>query len=158
METVRDNVLRIVGNELEELRKRIIARHEAAGQVASGRTRDSLRMEITEGRGVLLGRQAFGVLEIGRKSGKVPKGFYKIIEQWMEDKGIKVERPKSFSYLVARKIANEGTLLYRSGQSEDIYSSEVEKTIEDIMERLVGIFDMEVEHINLNFNDENRDI
>lgn len=92
METVRDNVLRIVGNELEELRKRIIARHEAAGQVASGRTRDSLRMEITEGRGVLLGRQAFGVLEIGRKSGKVPKGFYKIIEQWMEDKGIKVER------------------------------------------------------------------
>lgn len=49
-------------------------------------------------------------------------------------------------------------MLYRSGQSEDIYSSEVEKTIKDIMERLVGIFDMEVEHINLNFNDENRDI
>ena len=30
--------LRIIGEELEALRKRIIANHEAAGQVASGRT------------------------------------------------------------------------------------------------------------------------
>lgn len=158
METVRDNVLRIVGNELEELRKRIIARHEAAGQVASGRTRDSLRVEITEGGGVLLGRQAFGVLETGRKPGKVPKGFTGIILQWMEDKGIQVERPQSFAYLVARKIAREGTRLYRSGETEDIYSTEMQNTVVRIGEAVTGIFGTEVEHINLNFNDENRDI
>ena len=37
--------LRIIGEELEALRKRIIANHEAAGQVASGRTKGSLKVD-----------------------------------------------------------------------------------------------------------------
>ena len=105
--------LRIIGEELEALRKRIIANHEAAGQVASGRTKGSLKVEMSEDGGVLWGRQAFAVLETGRGPGKVPKGFYKIIRQWVEDKGIQVKKPDSFAYLVARKIAKEGTELYR---------------------------------------------
>ena len=156
MESLRSDVIRIVSDELEELKERIIARHEAAKQVASGRTRDSLKVEITEDGAILWGRQAFGVLETGRKPGKVPKGFTGIILQWMEDKGIKPKRPKSFAYLVARKIANEGTQLYRSGQKEDIYSSDIEATIEVITGRILGVFDAEVEHINLNFNEEER--
>lgn len=40
--------LRIIGEELEALRKRIIANHEAAGQVASGRTKGSLKVEMSE--------------------------------------------------------------------------------------------------------------
>lgn len=156
MESLRSDVIRIVCDELEGLKGRIIARHEAAGQVASGATCDSLVVEETEDGAILWGRQAFGVLETGRKSGKVPKGFYKIIEQWMEDKGIKVNRPKSFAYLVARKIASEGTRLFRSGHKEDIYSSDMEDTIEVIMSRILRVFDAEVEHINLNFNEEER--
>lgn len=156
--TVRDETLKIVSDGLQGLRQRIIANHEAAGQVASGRTRDSLKVEMTGEGGILWGRQAFGVLETGRKPGKVPKGFYGIILQWVKDKGIQVEKPKSFAYLVARKIANEGTRLYRSGQKEDIYSTEVEKTVRDISERIAGIFNTEVEHINLNFSNENSDI
>ena len=88
----------------------------------------------------------------------MPKGFYGIILQWVKDKGIQIEKPKSFAYLVARKIANEGTRLYRSGQKEDIYSTEVEKTVREISERIAGIFNTEVEHINLNFSNENSDI
>ena len=45
--------LRIIGEELEALRKRIIANHEAAGQVASGRTKGSLKVEMSEDGGVL---------------------------------------------------------------------------------------------------------
>lgn len=153
--TIRDDVKLIVGDELESLRERIIANHEAAGQVASGRTRDSIRIELTEDGGILWGRQAFGVLETGRKPGKVPKGFYQIIQQWAIDKGISVPDIKSFSYLVARKIAREGTEMYRTGQKKDIYSTDVEKTIQEIENRVLGRFDTEVEHINLNFrNDE----
>lgn len=155
---IRNEALKIVGDGLQDLRKRIIANHEAARQVASGRTRDSLKVEMTENGGILWGRQAFGVLETGRKPGRVPKGFYGIILQWVKDKGIHVEKPKSFAYLVARKIANEGTKLYRSGQKEDIYSTEVEKTIQDISDRILVIFNTEVEHINLNFSNENSDI
>lgn len=62
--------LRIIGEELEALRKRIIANHEAAGQVASGRTKGSLKVEMSEDGGVLWGRQAFAVLETGRGPGE----------------------------------------------------------------------------------------
>ncbi len=152
--TVKDNVLAVVADELDALRERIIANHEAAGQVASGRTRDSIRVERTEDGGILWGRQAFGVLETGRKPGRVPKGFYHIIRQWVDDKGIRVPNPDSFSYLVARKIAREGTEMYRTGQKKDIYSTDMEKAIREIERKVLGIFDTEVEHINLNFKNE----
>lgn len=107
--------MELVSSELEALKQRIIENHRSAGQVASGRTIASLKVEITEDGGVLWGRSAFGTLETGRKGGKVPAGFWKIIRQWMDDKGIQVEKPDSFAYLVARKIANEGTQLFREG-------------------------------------------
>ena len=34
MEGLKNNIITLVGDSLEELRKRIIANHEAAGQVA----------------------------------------------------------------------------------------------------------------------------
>ena len=139
-------VLSVVADELDALRERIIANHEAAGQVASGRTRDSIRVERTGDGGILWGRQAFSVLETGRKPGKVPKGFYHIIRQWVDDKGISVPNPDSFAYLVARKIATEGTEMYRTGQKK--------KAIREIERKVLGIFDTEVEHINLNFKNE----
>lgn len=159
MDTIKDDVLQVVGDELKSLRERIIANHEAAGQVASGRTRASIKVELTEDGGILWGRQAFSILETGRKPGKVPKGFYQIIRQWVDDKGISVPKPDSFAYLVARKIAREGTMMYRTGQKKDIYSTDMEKTIHEIEKRVLGIFDTEVEHINLNFSkDEDIDI
>lgn len=151
----KNETLQIVKDELEALRQRIIANHEAAGQVASSKTIASLKVELTEDGGILWGRKAFGTLETGRGSGKVPKGFYQIIQQWVKDKGIQVDRPKSFAYLVARKITNEGTELNRTGGRNDIYSPEVSKTTSNIMNRIFGIYETEVEHINLNFNNEN---
>jgi hypothetical protein len=145
----------ILQQELEDLKKRIIANHEHAGQVASGRTRASLRVETSDEGGVLWGRSPFGTLETGRKPGKVPKGFYHIILQWVKDKGIKVDNPKTFSYFVSRKIAREGTELFRSGGRADIYSNEIPVTIENIGNRMVVLIGIEVEHINLNSNETN---
>ena len=90
--------LRIIGEELEALRKRIIANHEAAGQV---------------------------------------------------------KKPDSFAYLVARKIAKEGTELYRNRKHEEIYSRDLENTVDNIASRVSAIYETEVEHINLNFDNEN---
>ena len=70
----------------------------------------------------------------------------------MMDKGIQVEKPKSFAYLVARKIAQEGTELYWKGKHEDIYSEDIEQTIQNIMNRIFGIFLKDIQHINLNNN------
>lgn len=146
--------MELVTSELEALKQRIIENHRSAGQVASGRTIASLKVEITEDGGVLWGRSPFGTLETGRKGGKVPAGFWKIIRQWMDDKGIQVEKPDSFAYLVARKIANEGTQLFREGGFYKIYSPEVKDTVERVSDGIGILFGSEVEHINLNFNED----
>lgn len=150
----REEAKGILNEELEALQQRLIENHIRAGQRASGRTISSLRVSVDDDHGVLFGRQAFGTLETGRGPGKVPKGFYKIIQQWVTDKNIQVEKPKSFAYMVARKIANEGTELYRLGGREDVYSKEVEETVKNIMNRVFGILANDVTHINLN-SDEN---
>lgn len=154
MNDPRAEIKGILGEELESLRQRIIENHIRAGQKASGKTISSLRVDVKDNQGILFGRQAFGVLETGRKPGKVPKGFYQIIQQWAKDKGIQVENPKSFAYFVARKIAREGTELHRQGGRSDIYSPEVEKTIQEIMNRAFAIFKDDVTHINLNSNED----
>lgn len=151
---LRDKVMELVSSELEALKQRIIENHRSAGQVASGRTIASLKVEITEDGGVLWGRSPFGTLETGRKPGKVPAGFWKIIRQWMDDKGIQVEKPDSFAYLVARKIAKEGTQLFREGGFYKIYSPEVKDTVERVSDGIGILFGSEVEHINLNFNED----
>ena len=172
-ETIRDNVLKVVGEELDSLRERIIANHEAAGQVASGRTRASIRVERTEDGGILWGRKAFGVLETGRKPGRVPRNFNAIIRQWIIDKGIHVApdpykrnpserwQPKytpqerglmSLSGAIAYKIRTEGTLMHRKGEKVEIYSTAVLETVDNVGRKASVIFDTEVEHINLNFS------
>lgn len=151
---LRDKVMELVSSELEALKQKVIENQKNSGQVASGRTIASMKVEVTEDGGVLWGRSPFGTLETGRKPGKVPAGFWKIIRQWMEDKGIQVLKPDSFAYLVARKIANEGTQLFRNGGRDDIYSPEVKDTVERVSQGIGILFGSEVEHINLNFNEE----
>lgn len=146
----KEDARKVVSEELESLRQRIIENHLRAGQKASGRTIASLHVETDNDGGILFGRKAFGTLETGRRGGKVPKGFYKIIYQWMQDKGIQVEKPKSFAYLVARKIAREGTKLYRQGGRSDIYSNEIPKTTGSVLSRITGLLAASVESINLN--------
>ena len=63
--------------------------------------------------------------------------------------------PDSFAYLVARKIAKEGTELYRNRKHEEIYSRDLENTVDNIASRVSAIYETEVEHINLNFDNEN---
>lgn len=161
----------ILSEELEVLRKAIIEHHLRAGQKASGRTMESLRVEANEDEGTLWGRQAFGVLETGRKAGKVPMGFQATIRQWMKDKGIKVapipyktNRPHkyteqergemSLSYLIARKIRMEGTSLFRKGGRSDIYSQEVPLAVQRIEKRMLEMLNVEIDSIKLNGNNE----
>lgn len=148
-----DKVMELVSSELEALKQKVIENQKNSGQVASGRTIASMKVEVAEDGGVLWGRSPFGTLETGRKPGKVPAGFWKIIRQWMDDKGIQVQKPDSFAYLVARKIANEGTQLFRNGGRDDIYSPEVKDTVERVSQGIGILFGSEVEHINLNFNE-----
>lgn len=157
----------ILADELEQLRVKIIQQHIAAGQQASGRTTKSLHVDVKPGEGILYGKSPFGVLETGRKAGKVPANFTGIIRQWMHDKGIqaapipyKTDRPhkytpqergnNSLAYMIARKIRRAGTKLYREGGRSDIYSNVIPETTRKIGDRLVKLLNVSIESIKLN--------
>ena len=143
----------IVLEELAKLRAAIISNHLAAGQKASGKTIESLKIEQDGDKVILYGRQAFGTLETGRKPGNGPGNFREILYQWSIDKGISFEKDyqrKSFAYLLAKKIEREGTKLYREGGRNDIYSQLIPETIEAIANRIGILFEKEIDHIKLN--------
>lgn len=130
----------------EQMHRDIIARHEQAGQVASGRTRDSLRSEIVPGMSsvtaTLYGRKYFAALETGSKPWAKqyqhpPKPFVKTIAEWMKDKGI----TGVSAYLVARKIMQEGSSLYRSGGRDDIFTPAMQDAERKIDEQISALFE-----------------
>lgn len=165
---IKNSIKNTVVLSLEELRNKIIDNHQKAGQVASGRTISSLNIQQTDNGAMLTGRQAFAILETGRKGGKVPRNFYQIIEQWVIDKGIPYSpipykrqpsakwQPKynaqqrglmSLTGAISHKIANEGTSLYRSGNTVDIFSTPVQETITELRRKVAGIFKIQIEQI-----------
>ena len=115
---------------LDEAKAAIQSRMEEARINATGNTSRSFRVELYDG-GVrlVMGGTAertapLPSLEVGRPPGAVPKGFADILYEWSKAKGIPFEsesRRRSFSYLLGRRIAREGTI--RHGRHVDIYSS-----------------------------------
>jgi hypothetical protein len=103
----------------EAVRNDIITEHLKLNQRASGRTLESLEIVVNDFKAQLWGAGYIGVLETGRKGGKVPKGFVNIILDWINAKGIlpdgKISKMQ-WAYLIARKISIEGTLLNNKGR------------------------------------------
>jgi len=111
------------------------------GRTASGKTAQSLEVEANDKTGILYGNISVNVLETGRKGGRVPKGFQAIILQWMEDKRIfqaeSESKKKSIAFLIARKIKDEGTALYRSGGKSGVLTQFINDQRIDNFETLV---------------------
>lgn len=163
----------ILNEELEALKQTIIANMEAAGQVASHRTIDSMHVVVEGNVGTLYGGlpdgAPIGTFETGRKGGAVPAGFPHIIRQWMEDKGIHADpipyvrqpsdkwSPKytpqergdmQMAGAIAHTIEKSGTKLYREGGRTDIYTPAIEATVNNVSRRIMDGLIMEVESIN----------
>ena len=117
----------LIINFLNEVARDIKQNQSAQGRTASGRTANSLEAEADDNTGILYGSVSVNALETGRKSGRVPAGFKDVIKQWMSDKGIfqaeSDSKKNSIAYLIARKIAREGTALYRSGGNSGVLST-----------------------------------
>lgn len=129
----------------------------ATGTNASGRTSDSLAVEMYAGGGMVTGRQYFQSVEEGRPPGKVPYRFDLIIRQWMNDKGITAPpmpykrqpsqnwQPKytpeergamAMACSIARKIETEGSRLFREGGSKDIYTNVLDRRLAELQDKL----------------------
>lgn len=140
----------LIRSALEEVRDEIKQNISSTGSIASGRTADSMEIEVTRTSGILTGRQAFWTLERGRGPGRIPGNMIEIIKQWALDKGISISpipyirqvsdkwQPKYtpeqrgmnvFAGAVAFNIANKGTQLYQEGGRNDIYTSAIERAM-----------------------------
>lgn len=129
----------ILSEELILLKEEIIRRHEAAGQVASGKTKTEFESNANGRIGSLLGAGYSGVLEKGRKPGPVPRNFVDIIKRWAIAKQITFSTQDDFdrwANAVKWKIIKEGTTLHRSGQTEDIFTTPIEMSVNRIMSRI----------------------
>ena len=130
-------IRKILTEELDALRQRIGANMETADQIATGKTRDGMRIEVRGLSGVLTGRQAFATLERGsrpwsRKPKRTPKWFADLIGEWIDAKGLDLNK-----WAVARSLITKGSKLYRSGGRADIYSPELQKTMDAIGKRVL---------------------
>lgn len=146
---------------LDSLRQRIIDNMTRAGQHASGRTADTMRVDVQQNgttiRGTLWGRPFFGTLETGSRPWsradeyeRVPYWFARIIRDWIDAKGLSLNE-----WAVAHKIIHGGSKLYREGGRDDIYSSEIPQTMTEIGKQMVALYDMEItEMIKLNGSNE----
>lgn len=130
-------IRKILTEELNALRQRIGANMGTADQIATGKTRDGMRVEVRGLAGVLTGRQAFATLETGsrpwsRKPKRTPKWFADLIGEWIDAKDLDLNK-----WAVARSIITKGSKLYRSGGRSDIYSPELQKTMDAIGKRVL---------------------
>ena len=137
-----EEIRQILREELEDLRRRIIDNMGKADQIVTGKTRDSLQVNVRDTSGVLTGRQAFATLETGSRPWskppkRVPRFFADLIGEWIEAKGLDLNK-----WAVAHTIIHQGSKLYRTGGRSDVYSPEIQKTMDRIGERIINQYDV----------------
>lgn len=128
--------------ELTDLKSRIASNIRSTGRNATGRTIDSLEVQVAasgafSAQGVLLGRKYFGALETGSRPWKgwesrkrVPQTFADRIQEWIDAKGLDLN-----AYAVAYNIIHSGTALFRQGGRPDVYSNEIPATLDKLTEK-----------------------
>lgn len=132
-----EEIRQILLEELEDLRRRITENMGKADQIVTGKTRDSMQVSVQGNAGVLTGRQAFATLETGsrpwsKKPKRPPKWFADLIGEWIDAKGLDLNQ-----WAVAHSIIHKGSKLYREGGRTDVYSPELQKTMDRIGERII---------------------
>ena len=123
---------------LKDFAERTIAGIRSRIPDVTGQSSASLGYRIdAAGLTIFSSMQFFTVLETGRKPGKRPP--ISVVEQWIKDKPIASDiSTRSLAFLIARKIGEEGSLLYRQGGksgviSKSINDAEIKSGITDVL-------------------------
>lgn len=137
--------LNILKKEFDKLSDDLTKRHIELGMRSSGNWAQEKIVEASEGGSVLTARieapKYTEQLQFGRKPGKFPP--LAAIEQWINDKGITPDIPiRSLAFLIARKIANEGTQYFKDGGTDLIDSVVTPQRIDSIIAQ-VGIINVD---------------
>lgn len=132
------NILNTIAGILTQARDEIRANMQAQNINASGRTSAALQVRQVGSRIELVkvaGENApFQTLQYGRGKGRVPRGFFYIIQQWTRDKGFNFENEKhrnAFTAYVVNKVKTEGTNRHETPNTQ-VYSEPIKKAVEAV--------------------------
>jgi len=131
----------ILATEFELIRQDLIKRHDALKMRSSGKWASSLEVvvdtEAFKATARIIGEKYTEQLVWGRRPGKFPP--IKAIEQWIKDKGLKIYgkmKISSLAYIIARKIAHEGTKYFQQGGTDLIESVITPQRIQNIIDKI----------------------
>jgi hypothetical protein len=126
----------ILRQEFDDIATDLAAKHIELGMKASGRWLDSLEVQVSDDNAKLLANNYTRQLVNGRAGGSFPP--IESIKQWIQDKGIQSDIPvSSLAFLIARKIAREGTEYFKQGGTDLVESVITPQRIQRIID-LVG--------------------
>lgn len=132
-------ILQTIYRLLDECRDEIAQNMTTHDKNASGKSASLFVRKGTE----LYGPAWYETLEKGRGPGKLPYEIDDILLSWAKSKGISFSnqsQARSWAFLVAKKIREEGTEQYRDKRYLDIYSSPILSTREKIKEEITKTF------------------
>lgn len=128
----------------EQVADKIKRNLDDTGTTASGKTKNSIEVVVVDGDLQIIGRQYFRSVEEGRPAGKIPYKFNEIIRKWMDDKniadnfGTKEYQKRNAAWIIAQKIKDSGTKLYRDGGREDIYTDVINEELPKLFNEISG--------------------
>ena len=139
--TIDKGVATVLEARMVRLRDDIRSRINAMGLRASGRTGDSLRVEVSNNEVTLWGRKFFASLEYGSRYWTGSTGvrcsfnaFRDIIRQWASDKGLSFGQARQHEQTIgaiAMTIIRQGTQLYSSHGYQDVYDTLIAEALKD---------------------------
>jgi hypothetical protein len=137
----------VINNSGIDLLNDIRANLGASGTNATGRTSNSLRIEVTQSgtktKLTLYGRPFFTTVEEGRKptpNKKPSREFIENLRPWAESRGI----PQSAVWAIATHINQRGTDLWLAGGRQDIYTDPINGFVDTVGQ---AILDSEAENL-----------
>lgn len=140
---------KILDLELNLIKQDLIDKHIQLGMKASGDWINSLDVQTKGLSGIIYGKPYTEQLVNGRPSGKFPP--ISAIKQWIEDKNItpfdKISI-SSLAFLIARKIAREGTNYFKQGGTDLVSSvitpERIQRIIDNVSEFHINNFFSEI--------------
>lgn len=134
-----------MNNWMNEITKDMVVKYDVLGFRASGQWEKELSTSLDANQfhyhGEIKGMNYTYWMEHGRKAGKFPP--INAIKKWIDDKNISYEgiTKNSLAFLIARKIANEGTTV-RPGIVSDAIT---EQRINELIKNVGRIFTTQVQ-------------
>lgn len=123
---------------LNSIRDELVAYMDAEDRNATGKSKASLQVvNVTATGGQLIGSDSIEFVFRGRAPGKMPP-LYNII-QWCIAKGL----PRQMAWVIAKRISEAGTALWRSGRNiiDEVVS---EKKIQELVDSLTVIYTADI--------------